>query len=36
MPKTEPDRWLTVVIRCVLDWRFLLALGVLLRVLLGH
>jgi len=33
MPKLEP-LWLKVVIRVVLDWRFLMALAVLARVLL--
>ena len=34
MPQAEPQRWLTVAIKIVLDWRFLLALAVLVRVLL--
>ena len=34
MPKLEP-RWLKVVIRIALDWRFLIALAVLIRVLLN-
>jgi hypothetical protein len=33
MPKPEP-RWLTVVVRVALDWRFLIAVAVLIRVLL--
>ena len=35
MPKKEP-LWLQVVIRVVLDWRFLVALAVLIRVLLNR
>jgi hypothetical protein len=35
MPRKEP-KWLQVVIRIVLDWRFLLALAVLVRVLLNR
>lgn len=34
MPKAEPPTWLTVAIKIVLDWRFLLALAILVRVLL--
>lgn len=34
MPKAEPPKWLTVAIKIVLDWRFLVALAVLVRVLL--
>jgi len=33
MPKPEP-RWLTVVVRVALDWRFLIAVAILIRVLL--
>ena len=33
MPKPEP-RWLTVVIQVALDWRFLIAVAILIRVLL--
>ena len=33
MPRREPN-WLKVVISVVLDWRFLMALAVLARVLL--
>jgi hypothetical protein len=33
MPK-ESARWLSVAVRIVLDWRFLLALAILVRVLL--
>jgi hypothetical protein len=36
MPKKEPGNWLSVVIRVALDWRFLLALAVLVRVLLNQ
>lgn len=36
MPKPEPDVRLTVVIRIVLDWRFLLAVAVLVRTLLNR
>ena len=35
MPKPEP-RWLTVVIKVALDWRFLIAVVVLIRVLLNR
>ena len=36
MPKQqEPASWLSVVIRVALDWRFLLALAVLARILLS-
>jgi hypothetical protein len=36
MPKKKPVHdWLSVAIRIVLDWRFLLALAVLVRVLLN-
>lgn len=35
MPRREPQ-WLRVAIRVVLDWRFLLALAVLVRVLLNR
>jgi hypothetical protein len=34
MPDKGPGNWLTVAIRVVLDWRFLMALAVLVRVLL--
>jgi hypothetical protein len=34
MPHKEPVRWLEVAVRVVLDWRFLIALALLLRVLL--
>jgi hypothetical protein len=34
MPSPEP-RWLKVAIKIVLDWRFLIALAVLIRVLLN-
>jgi hypothetical protein len=36
MPKRESENWLKVVVRIVLDWRFLIALAVLLRVLLNR
>jgi hypothetical protein len=37
MPKQqEPASWLSVVIRVALDWRFLLALAVLARILLSR
>ena len=37
MPKRGPGKsWLVVAIRIVLDWRFLLALAVILRVLLNR
>ncbi len=36
MPKKEPDNWLSVAVRIVLDWRFLLALAILARVLLNR
>jgi hypothetical protein len=35
MPGKEPS-WLQVVIKIVLDWRFLMALAVLIRVLLNR
>lgn len=36
MPKKKPvSNWLSLVIKIVLDWRFLLALAVLVRVLLN-
>jgi hypothetical protein len=35
MLKKKPGDWLSVVIRVALDWRFLLALAVLARVLLN-
>jgi hypothetical protein len=35
MPRKEPT-WLQVAIRIVLDWRFLLALAILIRVLLNR
>jgi hypothetical protein len=35
MPKPEPN-WLSVVIKVALDWRFLEALAVLVRVLLNR
>ena len=34
MPQKEP-LWLQVVIKIVLDWRFLIPLAVLIRVLLN-
>jgi hypothetical protein len=34
MPKHEPGSWLSVVVSVALDWRFLIALVILLRVLL--
>lgn len=36
MPTKEPVRWLSVAISVVLDWRFLIAAAVLLRVLLNR
>jgi hypothetical protein len=38
MPKKEkePENWLSIAIRIVLDWRFLLALAILLRMLLNR
>lgn len=36
MPKQEPVRWLSVAIKVALDWRFLIALAILLRVLLNR
>jgi hypothetical protein len=36
MPKTKgQENWLNVAVRIVLDWRFLLALAILLRALLN-
>jgi hypothetical protein len=35
-PKKEPGDWLSVVIKVALDWRFLLALAILIRVLLNR
>jgi hypothetical protein len=35
-PSKEPARsWLNVAVRIVLDWRFLIALAVLVRILLN-
>jgi hypothetical protein len=36
MPKREPGNWLKVVVRIVLDWRFLITFAILLRVLLNR
>lgn len=36
MPHKEPARWLFVAVRVVLDWRFLIAMAILLRVLLNR
>jgi hypothetical protein len=37
MPKKKPVKnWLSLVIKIVLDWRFLLAFAVLARVLLSR
>jgi hypothetical protein len=36
MRQKEPGDWLSVAIRIVLDWRFLIALAILLRVLLNR
>jgi hypothetical protein len=36
MPKKEPGDWLSVAIRVVLDWRFLLALAILARMLVNR
>ncbi len=36
MPKHEPGNWLKVAIRVVLDWRFLVAFAILIRVLLNR
>jgi hypothetical protein len=35
MPKPEP-KWLTVAVRVALDWRFLIAVAILIRVLLNR
>jgi hypothetical protein len=35
MPEREPQ-WLTVVIKVALDWRFLVAVAILVRVLLNR
>ena len=36
MPTKEPARWLSVAVSIALDWRFLTAMAVLLRVLLNR
>jgi hypothetical protein len=36
MPRKEPGDWLTVAVRIVLDWRFLIAVAVVLRILLNR
>jgi hypothetical protein len=35
MAKKEPGNWLSVAVEIALDWRFLLAVAVLARVLLN-
>jgi hypothetical protein len=35
MPKREP-RWLKVVVKVALDWRFLRSVAILIRVLLNR
>jgi hypothetical protein len=34
MPTKDPPSWISVAIKVVLDWRFLIALAVLVRTLL--
>jgi len=36
MPSKEPVHWLSVAVRIVLDWRFLIAVAVVLRILLNR
>jgi hypothetical protein len=36
MPRNEPGDWLTVAVRIVLDWRFLIAVAIGLRILLNR
>jgi hypothetical protein len=35
MARKEPGNWLSVAVEIALDWRFLLAVAILVRVLLN-
>jgi hypothetical protein len=36
MPTKDPPSWISVVVKIALDWRFLIALAILARVLLNR